>query len=219
MGIGHLAVGFASKRWAPRASLGWLMLAPVFVDLWWGLFILTGVEHARITPGITRSIPLDLYDIPWSHSIPTTLAWAALLAGIYVALHNNWRVAAILFAGVCSHWVLDWISHRPDMPIGIHGPYVGLALWNHPVLACAVEAALLAGGVALYLSVTRPTPRGGRIGLAIILALLFGSNLAVYFGPMPSTIVAPALGNLALAILCWGLARIDARRDAVAATP
>ena len=206
MGIGHLAVGFASKRWAPRTSLAWLMVAPIFVDLWWGLFILTGVEHARITPGITKAIPLDLYDIPWSHSVPATLAWAALFAGIYLALHKQWRVAALLFAGVCSHWVLDWVTHRPDMPIGLHGPYVGLGLWNHPLLACAVEAGMLAGGAALYLTSTQPR---NRRGILITVAVMLVISTAAYFGPPPSDIRVMAAMNLSLLALIWLLQRFE----------
>jgi hypothetical protein len=211
MGVGHLAVGFASKKWAPRTSLAWLILAPVFVDLWWGVFILTGVERARMVPGITKSIPLDLEYIPWSHSLVVDVGWALLLAGIYFALSREMRGAVVLFFGVLSHWLLDFVSHRPDMPILPSGPRVGLGLWNHPILAFNVEAAMLALGVYLYVGATRPA-RGGKVGLAILVAVLFAINAGAYFGPPPASIVPMALGNLSLIFLVWICYRIDARR-------
>jgi membrane-bound metal-dependent hydrolase YbcI (DUF457 family) len=216
MGVGHLAVGFASKKWAPRASLGWLMLAPIFVDVWWGLFILTGVERARITPGITKSIPIDLEYIPWSHSLVTNVGWALLLAGIYFALRKDRRAAAVLFLGVMSHWLLDFVSHRADMPILPSGPLVGLGLWNHPLAAFSVEAALLALGIWLYVGSTRPV-RGGKAGLAILIAVLFAANAGAYFGPPPPSITPMAVANLSTLILVWICWRIDGRREPVTA--
>src|SRR5215471_11201944 len=114
MGIGHIAVGLASKRWAPRASLGWLVAAPVFVDLLWSIFILLGVERARIVPGMTKAMPLDLEYIPFSHSLVAVLAWALLFGALYQVLHKDVRAAIVLYVGVFSHFVLDWISHGPD---------------------------------------------------------------------------------------------------------
>jgi membrane-bound metal-dependent hydrolase YbcI (DUF457 family) len=214
MGVGHLAVGFAAKRLAPRTSLAWLMLAPVFVDLLWGVFILSGVEHARVTPGITKAIPIDLEYIPWSHSLVAVCFWGLLLGGIYFALRKDFRAAAVLFAGVLSHWLLDFIAHGPDMPILPSGPRVGLGLWNFPLAGFSVEAAMLALGLWLYVSGTRP-PRegGGKVGLIIVILVLFAANFGVYFGPTPPSITPMALGNLSLLLLCWILWRIDGRRE------
>jgi hypothetical protein len=213
MGVGHLAVGFASKRLAPKTSLAWLVLAPIFVDLLWGLFILTGVERARITPGITRAVPLDLEYIPISHSLVAGVGWALLLGGIYFALHKNVRVAAVLFAGVLSHWVLDYISHAPDMPIGFSGPRVGLRLWDYPLAAFSVEAAMLALGFWLYVSATRPKNGGGKIGLVILMLVLFAFNAAAYLATPPPTVTPMAIGNLSLIVLLWVVYRIDRRRE------
>jgi hypothetical protein len=214
MGVGHLAVGFASKRWAPRTSLMWLMLAPIFVDLWWGLFILTGVERARMVPGITRSIPVDLEYIPWSHSLVCVVGWALLLAGIYFAMQKNIRGTTVIFLGVLSHWLLDFVSHRPDMPLLPSGPRVGLGLWDYPLAAFSVEASLLALGLWLYIGSTRPQ-RGGKLGLAILTVVLFAFNAAAYFAPPPTSILPMALGNLSLLVLVWVCRRIDARREPV----
>lgn len=212
MGVGHLAVGFAAKKWAPRTSLAWLMLAPVFVDLWWGVFILAGIERARVTPGITRAIPIDLEYIPWSHSLVAVFGWALLLAAIYFALQKDFRVALILFAGVLSHWLLDFVSHRPDMPLLPWGARYGLGLWDYPLAGFSVEASMLALGLWLYVSATRPKT-GGKLGLVIVMLALFAFNIGAYFGPVPSTITPLALGNLSLIGLIWILARIDRRRE------
>jgi hypothetical protein len=123
MFIGHFAVGFASKRFEPRASLAVLLAAPLFSDLLWPLFLLLGWEHVRIAPGDTRFTPLDLYDFPWSHSLLMVLLWATLFALAYGAWMSDRMGATVIWVGVVSHWVLDWITHRPDMPLypGGHG--------------------------------------------------------------------------------------------------
>ena len=75
MFIGHFAVGFAAKRYAPRASLGVLIAAPIFLDLLWPLFLLAGVERARIDPGNTIVSPLSFDYYPWSHSLLMAGVW------------------------------------------------------------------------------------------------------------------------------------------------
>jgi membrane-bound metal-dependent hydrolase YbcI (DUF457 family) len=117
MFVGHFAVGFASKRLAPRTSLGVLMAAPLLLDILWPLFVALGVEHVRIEPGATVVSPLDLYDYPYSHSLAASLFWAALFAGLYYLIRRGRRTAWVIAAGVVSHWVLDFVSHRPDMPL------------------------------------------------------------------------------------------------------
>src|SRR5262250_1005038 len=100
MFIGHFAVGFASKRFAPEASLGVLMVAPLFCDVLWPVFLALGIEHARIEPGATKVTPLDLYDYPYSHSLVATIGWSALVAAVYYALRRDRRAAWVIAAGV-----------------------------------------------------------------------------------------------------------------------
>lgn len=215
MGVGHLAVGLGAKRLAPRTSLAWLVMAPLFVDFLWGALVLLGIEKARITPGITAAFPIDLEWIPISHSLVADVGWALLVAGVYFALRRDLRVAAVLFFGVLSHWLLDVIAHHPDMPVGFAGPRLGLGLWNHPLAGMLVEAGMLAAGAALYLSTVRARDRRGKIGLGILLGVLFVFNAAGYFGPPPPTIAAPAIGNLLLILALWLLHRIDLRYQPV----
>src|SRR5438270_3285539 len=130
MGVGHLAVGFVAKRVSPRTPLAVLMLAAVALDALWATFVLLGLEHARIVPGITAASPLDLYDYPISHSLLTSVLWASAFAAIVQAVLRDRAAAVIAFACVLSHWLLDLVSHRPDLPVGLHGPYLGLGLWR-----------------------------------------------------------------------------------------
>lgn len=189
MGIGHFAVGFAAKRAAPRTSLGLLLLSGMFVDLLWIVFIATGVEHARIVPGITAASPFDLYDYPITHSLVGTLAWAALFGGLYLALRGERVAALVLAAGVASHWVLDVVAHRPDVPVLPHGPYLGLGLWNSLPATLLVEGALVGAGVAVYVRATRGRDRVGTWGLAALVTL-FLDAVVVATLPLSLTLLA-----------------------------
>jgi hypothetical protein len=213
MGIGHIAVGLASKRWAPRASLGWLVAAPVFVDLLWSIFILLGIEHARIVPGITKAMPLDLEYIPFSHSLVAVLAWALLFGALYRALHKDWRAAIVLYVGVFSHFVLDWISHRPDMPILPSGPRIGLGLWNYPVAAVTVEVAMLLGGALLYMRTISGGNKRATVAFWSINAFLVLTNVGAYFGPPPPDVKPMAFLNLSVLLVVWAFQTIDRRLD------
>ena len=178
MFIGHFAVALASKQVAPRTSLGWLLAASQLADILWPLFLLLGWEHVRIDPGATRFTPLDLYDFPWSHSLAALIVWATLFAGIYWAATRYRAGAAILWFGVLSHWVLDWITHRPDMPIYPGSARYGLSLWNSIPGTMIVELAMFGAGVWLFARATRPRDRIGRYGFAAYIVLL----LALYIG-------------------------------------
>src|SRR5437588_9872370 len=116
MFIGHFAVGFAAKKYAQRTPLVLLLAAPLFADLLWPIFLLLGWEHVRIDPGNTRFTPLDFYDYPISHSLVAAIGWSVLFGGIYFTVRRRASVAVLLGAGVLSHWGLDFLVHRPDLP-------------------------------------------------------------------------------------------------------
>jgi hypothetical protein len=217
MGIGHLAVGFAAKRWAPRLSLGVLLLAAVLPDVLWGILLLAGVEHARIVPGIA-AIPLQLYDYPISHSLVTTAGWAAVFAMAVFAVTRSARGALVVALAVLSHWALDAFSHLADMPVLPHGPYVGLGLWRSQGASVLIEMAFLTMGLASYVGATRPTSAGGAWGLTVLTVLFFASNLLAYFGPPPPSVKAIAVGNLILLLVLWAAHGVDRRRAAAPVT-
>jgi len=183
MFIGHIAVGLAGKRMAPSVSLATWLTSVQLVDLLWPIFLLTGVEHVRIAPGITRFTPLDFYDYPITHSLVGSACWAALFAGGWMLARRNRRIAALLAAGVVSHWVLDAISHRPDMPVLPRGPYVGLGLWNSVAATLVVELTMFAAGIALYVQGGGTGRR--RISFWLLMAFLLVVYFAASFGPPP----------------------------------
>ncbi len=214
MFLGHFAVALGAKKAAPRASLGALVFGAQLADLLWPIFLLLGWEQVRIDPAATRVTPLDFVSYPYSHSLLAELLWALGIGLIYFALRRNARAAIAVALCVPSHWLLDYISHRPDMPIVSGGARYGLGLWNFPVATLAVELTLFAVGIVLYLSATRAKDRIGHWALWSLLILL----LAVYVGPSssapPPSERAIAFTALALWITVPWAAWADAHRSA-----
>lgn len=205
MFIGHFAVGFASKRWAPRASLAVLLAAPLFADLLWPVLILAGVEKARIIPNANPFLQLWLDSIPWSHSLLMDAVWAALFAGAVFFLARDRAAALVVAAGVLSHWVLDWVTHRPDMPLYPGGSGFGLGLWNSISGTIIVEIVMFVVGVALYVRTTRAADRIGSFafwGLVLLLALSYVAQ-AVGQAPPSMTVVAVSGIVASVVILIW----------------
>lgn len=163
MGIGHFAVGLASKAAAPNASLGALLGAAMLPDLIWPLMLLAGWERVRIAPGDTAFSPLSFDHYPWSHSLLMALVWAVLAAIAYGLFARYATGAVFVGIGVISHWVLDWVSHRPDLPLWPGAsPVVGLSLWNSVPATVVVETAMFVSSLWVYLRVTRARDR--RVG-------------------------------------------------------
>ena len=216
MFIGHNAVGFASKSLAPRTSLGLLMAAPMLLDLLWPVFLLLDIEHVRFDAGATAFTKLDFYNYPWSHSLLMAVVWGLLFGGAYWLKTRYKRGAIVLFAGVVSHWVLDFVTHRPDLPLYPGGPKVGLGLWNSIPGTIVVELILFAAGLALYLRATRARDRIGSIALwalVIFLLLIFAANATST--PPPDWRPIAWVGLSAILIPIWA-AWIDRHRTPVA---
>ena len=174
MFIGHFAVGFAAKKIAPKPSLGTYFMAVSFLDLLWPPFLLLGIEHVRIIPGITAVTPLDLYDYPISHSLVGALIWSLLIGGLYFIFKKDTRSALIVGVAVFSHWILDLITHRPDMPLLFSGTtYVGLGLWNSMAGTLIVEVGMFVVGVIMYLRTTTARDRIGTIAVWSLIVFLY----------------------------------------------
>jgi len=208
MFVGHYAVAFACKRLAPRTSLATFAFGSQCSDLLFPVLLLIGIEHVRIAPGITRVTPIDFYDYPVSHSLMMTIVWAVLISAIYWVPRHDTRATLLLGLAVLSHWVLDFVSHRPDMPVTLHGPtHLGLGLWNSISATILVEGALFAGGVWLYLDVSRARDKVGKYGLSALIALMTIIWLASIFGPPPPSASAVGWVDLAqwllIALLWW----------------
>jgi hypothetical protein len=197
MFIGHFAVAFAAKPALPSTSLGTLFFACEWIDLVWPAFLLAGLERVDIRPGITAFSPLDFVHYPWTHSLVMCALWAAGFALLYFLLRKDGKAAWILAAVVLSHWFLDLLVHRADLPLapGAAGKW-GLGLWNSIPATLVVEGALFGAAVALYAGRTRAVDRIGRWGLALIVVLLLAAYLGAAFGPPPPSIEAIAWAGL-----------------------
>jgi len=186
--IGHFAVGFAAKRFAPRTSLALLLAAPLFADVLWPWFVLLGWERVRIDPGNTSFTPLDLAYYPWSHSLLMSSVWATVFALVYQRISHYWPGTLAIWVGVLSHWVLDWITHRPDMPLYPGGPRFGLGLWNSIAGTMVVEILMLAIGVWLYARITHGVDRVGRYGFVAYVACLLVLYVGDRFSAPPTSV-------------------------------
>ncbi len=205
MFLGHFAVGFAAKRYAPRASLGTLFLAAQFIDLLWPLLVLAGIERVRIAPGITVVTPLDFEHYPWSHSLLMVLVWGVLFAAVYFLIRRDRRGGLVLGLAVVSHWVLDWLTHRPDLPLAPGAERVGLGLWNSFAGTLVVELGLFALGVYLYVRATRARDRVGSWALwslVVFLAAIYAGNL--FGAPPPDAMAIAWAGQAQWLLVAWG---------------
>ncbi len=190
MFVGHFAVGFAAKRVAPEVSLGTLFLAAQFIDLLWPTLLLLGVERVSIDPALPGA-PLRFEHYPVSHSLLGVLGWAALLGGIYLLRTRNRRGAWVIALLVASHWLLDFLVHRPDLPLLFAGgPKVGLGLWNAPIVEMLLELGLFAACFAMYL--TAPATRLAGYKPWVLAALLLAIQFANAIGPPPPSVNAIA---------------------------
>lgn len=193
MFIGHFAVGFGAKKFAPGLSLGLLFIAAQFVDLLWPTLLLLNVEHVEISPGITEATPLDFTHYPVSHSLLMVLFWSLLFAGIFRLFRKNKKYAWILAFCVLSHWLLDLLVHRPDLPLYPgNSSHVGLGLWNYPIVTAILEGGLFITGIAMYISKTQAINGVGKYGLFTLIGLLIISYVMNFIGPPPPNVAAIA---------------------------
>ena len=200
MFIGHFAVGLAGKHFAPRVPLVALLFAPLLLDALWPIFLLLGWERVRIDPGNTAVTPLDFQHYPWTHSLVMALVWSALVSIGYRTLTRDGRGALWLGAAVASHWVLDFVTHRPDLPLWPGGPLVGLGLWRSLAATVVVEVIMFLIGLRLYLGVTRPRGWMGRLSLVSLVGALLYFYVA-NLQPLPAGVTEHSIGLFGL--LVW----------------
>lgn len=216
MFIGHFAVGLGAKRVAPTVSLGFLFLSCQLADLLWPTFVLLGLEQVAIDPGNTVVTPLRFISYPYSHSLLALCGWGVLAGVLYLWLRHSTRAAAMTIGlVVISHWVLDAISHRPDVPLTLSGSTrVGLGLWNSMAATIGVEALMFVVGVALYLRATRARDRIGSIGFWSLIGFLLLVNVVNMTSPPPPSPTLVAWGAQAIWLLVIWAFWIDRHRMA-----
>jgi hypothetical protein len=206
MFLGHYALGLAAKRAEPGLSLATLLAAPQLLDLLWPIFVLTGIEHVEVAPGDTAFTPLRFESYPWSHSLVMSGFWGLAFAGLVWARVRTLRAASLVLALVVSHWVLDFASHRPDMPLWPGGgPLLGLGLWRSVPATLVVEIGMFAAGVALYARSTSSRDRTGTRAYGGLVAFLLVAYLGNVLGPPPPSSTAVAYSALLLWLIpLWG---------------
>jgi hypothetical protein len=217
MFIGHYGAGFAGKKVDNRPSLGTLFFAAQFLDLIWPIFILTGVEKVKITPGLMAANPFDFIYYPYSHSLFFSIVWGALFAVIYYFIRKNIKGSLVLCSLVVSHWILDFIVHRPDLPIIPWSDLrVGLGLWHSVLFSIIIEVLFLSIGAFLYISITKAKNKIGNLalwGLLVFLIIIYFANV---FGPPPLSVEAIGFAGLSQWIIIAWAYWIDRNRYSVA---
>ena len=185
--VGHYAVGFLGKRAAPHVPLPVLMMAALFPDFLTFILQLAGIEHAGLTPPFPRYFPLHAYDNPITHSLTMDVVWAAAFGAAYLMVRRDRRGAITVAVAVLSHWVLDFVTHQPDMSLVPGGDLkVGLTLWNSLVGTFVVEGGLWALAIVAYVRATRPTARSGVYCLWLLVAGMTIWFVVTPFAPMPA---------------------------------
>jgi hypothetical protein len=218
MFLGHYALGLAAKRAAPGVSLGVLFGAAQLADIVWPYLLALGLEQVRIEPGNTAFTPLDFVSYPYSHSLLLLPIWGVAAGWLFARRAR--RGIAIVTALVVSHWFLDFIAHRADMPLYPGGPTFGLGLWNSIGATVVVELAMYVIGVWLYLRATRARDGAGRWGFMMLASTL----LVIFVGDALSSEAPPSVGALTIVAAIGGVLFTawswwaDRHREAVSVT-
>ena len=194
-------MALGSKKLDAAIPVGAAVAAAFGLDLLWPLLLLLGVETVLVSPGDTAFTNLAFVSYPWSHSLAASIAWAGLAALIGGYVYRSWRVGGLLGGLVLSHWLLDFVTHRPDLPLWPGGSSYGLSLWNSVAGTVVVEGGLYVAGIWLYLQATRALDSVGRWSLAALLALVALIWVTQPWAPPPPSAVAVAWGALALWLL------------------
>jgi membrane-bound metal-dependent hydrolase YbcI (DUF457 family) len=213
MFIGHFGAAFAAKKIDQKPSLGTMLLASQFIDLLWPIFIIAGIEKVKIDPGNTAFTPLDFIYYPFTHSLFGVILWALLFGTVYYSFKKNLQGSLLLFSLVVSHWVLDFITHKPDLLILPFWDFkAGLGLWNSIPLTLIVEMLVFAGGVYLYIKTTKAKNKIGSIGLWSLLVFLVAIYFMTVFGPPPPSEEAIGYAGLSMWIFVAWAYWIDKNR-------
>jgi hypothetical protein len=211
MFMGHYAAAFAAKRVAPELPLPLCFVACELVDYFWGSLVLAGVERMRIVPHFNATNWLDLYFMPYTHSLPAAVLWSAGAAGLAVLFMQpsprRSLVALVIGLTVGSHWLLDFVVHLPDLPLLFDSMKVGLGLWDYRYAALALELVVLWAG-ALACARTAGAPAGRYLLLTAFMSMLQVLSLVLTQPGSSSAAAAQVLSTYVLVTFCaWLLER------------
>jgi hypothetical protein len=198
MFIGHYGPAFGAKAALRTIPLWVLFIAVQWMDVWWSIFVLTGVEKVRIIPGFTQASPLDLYYMPFTHGLIGSLVLSAIFGGIVALFYRGNRRAVfwIVAAAVFSHWILDLIVHVPDMPLWDNSMKVGFGLWRWKWISIPLELVVLFVGALFYVKYV-PAKPGGNKWLWIFVGAMAAAEFYNIYAPPPASDRAMAMTALA----------------------
>jgi hypothetical protein len=212
MNIGHYGVSLALKKADKNINLGLLFFGVQFVDILWAVLVLLGIERAVIAPGITAANPIDYVYYPFSHSLIASILWAGVMYVVFRLLpaksgSQKAKVALVMAVAVLSHFFLDLLIHRPDLPLALgDSPKFGLGLWNFVLISYVVEGLIFFAGLWLYMKATKGESFAGKYGMLIFGAFLFLTNLMNLFGAPPPNAQTLAIFSLSTYLLTIGIA-------------
>ncbi|OFW06295.1 MAG: hypothetical protein A3I61_07495 [Acidobacteria bacterium RIFCSPLOWO2_02_FULL_68_18] len=213
MFVGHLAVALAARRASPPTPLAALVAATFALDLLWPVLLLAGVERVRIAPGTTAFTPLDFEHYPWSHSLSMAVIWGVVAGRLAVIPLKHAGSGLAIGLVVVSHWLLDVLAHRPDLPLWPGGPRMGFGLWQSIPGTLLVEGALFAAAVVIYARGTRARRASGVWAFWSLMLCTTAIWIAGPWGPPPPGEGAVAGVALALWLLVVWAAWIDRTRE------
>jgi hypothetical protein len=180
MFVGHYGPSFALRR-TGGVPLWVLFLAVQFVDVLWSFLVMAGVEKVRLIEGFTASSPLDLYYMPYTHSLTASIGWSLILGWLGSFVWGR-RGGVVIGLCVLSHWILDLPVHVADLPLWGNVYKVGFGLWDRPVIAFVLEAVVLLGGAAIYARDAR-----NKLAIWIFGVVMLGIQVSNTFMPLPES--------------------------------
>jgi membrane-bound metal-dependent hydrolase YbcI (DUF457 family) len=207
MFIGHFAPAMVAATHPKAPGLGTLFVAGQLLDFGFFGLALAGIEKFRITPGITKMVPLDLYHMPYTHSLLGSAVWAAGFA-LLIWLFTGNRIGAMIGGlVVLSHWFLDLLVHAPDLTLAGSLPKLGFALWNYPMIEMPLELAITFGALAFFVARTRPIALSSKFVLVLLAILLSVFQVVNWFTPEPET---ATMGMMITALIAFAVASVAA---------
>lgn len=198
MFIGHWAPAMVAATHKDAPNLPVLFIAAQLVDWAFFLLLIFGIEAMRVTPGISVMNPMDLYHMPFTHSLLGASIWTVGFAAVVYAFSRNRLASVIAGLVVLSHWFLDLLVHVPDLTLAGSEPKLGFGLWNYPAIEMPLELALTFGALLFFALKAKPK----RLPLLVLAALLVAFQAINWFGPVEPEVT---LGTSLLAFVAFGL--------------
>jgi len=216
MFIGHYAPGALGAA-TGRIKLWQAFIGAQLVDYGWSGLVLAGVEKARITPGFTEANALDLYHMPYTHSLGMAVVWAVVGAVIFGFIFRKQAKAGAIIFGlvVLSHWFMDLIVHVPDLPLWFGTNKYGFGLWNNRALSFAVEVSIFVLAMLYYLKNTTAIGKAGHIWPLVLIGFMILLQVLGNYGPPPKSITEMGISAWFIYTVFAGLAyMVDRNRTA-----